>query len=148
MQPPGLQLQLVRIPGPQPGALRAHLQPSHLVSPILHPVLARQPVAEPLGCVRVDGTVGRVYLPEDVQHLRVAVLFVAGIMCRTAVYGQTDTGSFSGVVLDETGAVGPRYTVMSVDESRGTRIEFETSETGEYMFGYIDPRGYVLSFES
>ena len=80
--------------------------------------------------------------------LRVAVLFVAGSMCCTAVYGQTDTGSISGVVLDESGAVVPRVTVISVDESRGTQREFETSETGEYVFSYVDPGVYSLRFES
>ena len=73
---------------------------------------------------------------------------VAGTACCTTLYGQTDTGSISGFVLDETGAVIPGVTVSAVDEGRGIRRESETSDTGEFVFRYIDPGMYSLRFEA
>ena len=79
---------------------------------------------------------------------RVAGLLAAGTTFCTALYGQTDTGSISGFVLDETGPVIPGVSVSAVDESRGIRRESETSATGEFVFRYVDPGIYSLRFEA
>ena len=79
---------------------------------------------------------------------RIAVLLVAGMMCCIALCGQTDTGNISGFVLDETGAVILGVSVSAVDESRGIRRESETSDTGEFVFRYVDPGIYSLRFEA
>ena len=70
------------------------------------------------------------------------------VACGTFLPGQTDTGSISGVVYDETGAVIPGVTVSAVEENRGVRREAETSATGEFVFRYVEPGLYSLRFES
>ena len=80
--------------------------------------------------------------------LRVVLRLVGGIACCLALYGQTDTGSISGFVVDETGAVIPGVSVSAVDESRGIQRVSETSDTGEFVFRYVDPGVYSLRFEA
>ncbi|MCY4593915.1 MAG: carboxypeptidase-like regulatory domain-containing protein, partial [Bryobacterales bacterium] len=69
-------------------------------------------------------------------------------MCGAVLYGQTDTGSISGFVYDQTGAIIPGVTVSAVDSDRGVRRESETSEAGEFVFRYIEPGMYSLSFQA
>ena len=80
---------------------------------------------------------------------RVALLRIASclvVACGTLLPGQTDTGSISGGVYDETGAVIPGVTVSAVEENRGVRREAETSATGEFVFRYVEPGLYSLRF--
>jgi len=49
------------------------------------------------------------------------------VMCGAVLYGQTDTGSISGFVYDQTGAIIPGVTVSAVDTDRGIRRESATS---------------------
>lgn len=81
-----------------------------------------------------------------VARLRMA--FCLLVACATLLPGQTDTGSISGVVYDETGAVIPGVTVSAVEENRGVRREAETSATGEFVFRYVEPGLYSLRFEA
>ena len=70
------------------------------------------------------------------------------VMCGAVLYGQTDTGSISGFVYDQTGATIPGVTVSAEDTDRGIRRESETSEAGEFVFRYIEPGMYSLSFQA
>ncbi len=78
--------------------------------------------------------------------LRMAFCLV--VACGTLLPGQTDTGSISGVVYDESGAVIPGVTVSAVEENRGVQRESETSATGEFVFRYVEPGRYSLRFEA
>ena len=78
--------------------------------------------------------------------LRMASCLV--VACGTLLPGQTDTGSISGVVYDETGAVIPGVTVSAVEQNRGVQRESETSATGEFVFRYVEPGLYSLKFEA
>ena len=79
---------------------------------------------------------------------RLRMAFCLLVACATLLPGQTDTGSISGVVYDETGAVIPGVTVSAVEENRGVRREAETSATGEFVFRYVEPGLYLLRFEA
>ena len=70
------------------------------------------------------------------------------VACGAPLFGQTDTGSISGTVYDQTGAVMPRVAVTAVDTDRGTRRESKTSEAGEFMFQYVEPGLYSLRFDA
>ena len=70
------------------------------------------------------------------------------VACGTALFGQTDTGSISGFVYDQSEAVIPGVSVIAVDTERGIRRESETSEAGEFVFRYVEPGIYSLSFEA
>ena len=70
------------------------------------------------------------------------------IACGAALFGQTDTGSISGFVYDQTGAVIPGVAVTAVDIDRGISRESETSEAGEFMFRYVEPGPYSLRFDA
>ena len=93
-------------------------------------------------------TVSNYVLTRRSAAFRFALLMVAGTACCTTLYGQTDSGCISGFVLDETGAVIPGVAVSAVDEGRGIRRESETSDTGEFVFRYVDPGMYSLRFEA
>ena len=90
-------------------------------------------------------------VPCSLSAKRVEIFRLAacvGFLCGIALYGQTDTGSISGFVYDESGAVIPGVAVSAVDQERGIRRESETSQTGEFVFRYVDPGTYSLRFEA
>ena len=70
------------------------------------------------------------------------------VACGAALFGQTDTGSISGIVYDQSGAVIPGVAVSAVDTDRGVRRESETSDAGEFVFQYVEPGMYSLMFDA
>ena len=78
---------------------------------------------------------------------RIATCLAVAVAFAITLHGQTDKGGISGFVYDETGAVIPGVTVSAVDENRGVQRESETSDTGEFVFRYVDPGTYSLRFE-
>ena len=90
----------------------------------------------------------RSLVPFPFGVLRIVIRLTVGMACCLGLSGQIDTGGIGGTVYDETGAVIPGVTVTAVDENRGIRRESETTETGEFVFRYVDPGSYSLRFEA
>ena len=72
------------------------------------------------------------------------LLLVGGGLLRA----QTNTGNIRGYVYDETRAVVPGATVTVTNQSRGVQRRTNTTESGEYIFSYLDPGVYALRFEA
>ncbi len=64
----------------------------------------------------------------------------------STVHAQTNTGGIRGTVYDETMAVIPDVTVTAVDEAKGTERRTTSSETGQFVFTYLEPGAYSLNF--
>ena len=64
------------------------------------------------------------------------------------LYAQTNTGSIRGTVTDATQGIIPEVAVTLVDTTRGIERATRSSETGEFLFSYVDPGRYTVSFEA
>lgn len=72
-----------------------------------------------------------------------AVLLLAGMQ----LWPQGVTGTLSGTVADQTGAVIPRATVIVTSQERNTAVTGQTNEAGRYYFPGLSPGSYKLTVE-
>jgi hypothetical protein len=79
---------------------------------------------------------------------RLFILAVVVLMAAGSVLAQTQTGTITGVVTDEQGAVMPGVTVMIESPALigGTRTAV-TNTTGSYQFSQLAPGMYTVTFQ-
>jgi len=77
-----------------------------------------------------------------------ARVIVPLLLMVAAAFGQTQTATVRGIVLDGTGAVvpGASVTLANTDQNRSWRVG--TNAEGEYVFVQIPPGNYALSVEA
>ena len=61
---------------------------------------------------------------------------------------QTNTGGIRGAVYDTTGGIIPGVEVTAIEITRGVERTATTSETGEFVFTYVEPGRYMVSFKA
>src|SRR6266481_9112996 len=78
--------------------------------------------------------------------LRIAgpLLFVT-IWCASAVMGQTETATVSGLVTDRSGAAVPGAEMRLLSVERGTIATTATNDVGIYVFPSVHPGQYQIS---
>ncbi len=57
-------------------------------------------------------------------------------------YAQAVYGSIFGTVTDTTGAVIPNATVTVTDEAKGTSVNVQSNQSGEFTVGHLIPDVY------
>ncbi len=72
-------------------------------------------------------------------------LLLIGCMLPLLSYGQAFTGSISGIVTDQTGAVVARAAVTVTDLDRNTSFHAASNETGLYVVSQLPPGRYRIS---
>jgi hypothetical protein len=77
------------------------------------------------------------------RHLTRSVLLLV-ILPATYLFGQ-GTGSITGTVRDNTGAVVPKAEVTLTDTGTRTSLKTNTNDSGEYLFAAVPPGTYDLS---
>ena len=74
------------------------------------------------------------------------------LLCATgavpAVLAQTTSGTITGIVSDQTGAVVPGAQVVVTSQATGFVRETMTSETGEYRVPLLPPSAYSIKVET
>src|SRR5688572_32384267 len=74
------------------------------------------------------------------------------LLCATgavpAVLAQTTSGTITGIVSDQTGAVVPGAQVVVTSQATGFVRETITSETGEYRVPLLPPSTYSIKVEA
>src|SRR5690242_6796650 len=81
------------------------------------------------------------------MKLRVlAILADCGFAFSSAVYGQA-TGSFSGTVLDKSGAAVAGATVTATSQATGVARQSKTDEAGHYLIPLLPVSIYTLRVE-
>src|SRR5262249_36685178 len=68
------------------------------------------------------------------------------LLCSVGVWAQS-TGSISGVIIDESGAVIPGAAVMATNTQTGVIVRTASLEDGKFLFGSLLPGSYVISAE-
>src|SRR5262249_7826041 len=68
------------------------------------------------------------------------------LLCSVGVWAQS-TGSISGVVTDESGAVIPGAGVSVTNTQTGVSVKGTSLEDGKFLFGSLLPGSYVPSAE-
>ena len=78
--------------------------------------------------------------------LRISLLAVLLTLLFTAyaTMGQTETGTISGLITDETGAAVPGAGVQLLNVQRGTTTDAKTNGAGIYVFASVQPGPYQL----
>ncbi len=77
------------------------------------------------------------------QALQRLVLFVLGAGCLVA-WGQTFQGSFTGTVMDQSGAVVPGTLVTITEKDKGVSRSVTTSSDGSFEIPLLPPGRYIL----
>src|SRR5262249_44495040 len=68
------------------------------------------------------------------------------LLCSVCVWAQS-TGSISGVVTDDSGAVIPGATIIATNTQTGVIVKGTSLEDGKFLFGSLLPGTYVTSVE-
>ncbi len=103
--------------------------------------------------MKLTPAVGRKYLsPEGAGIRRVArymptviVAALFAIVTMGSANAQLYTGSVSGVVTDQSGAVVPQVQVTLVDTDKGFTFLAKTDGSGRYLFRQVSPGNYKVS---
>src|ERR1700738_3312131 len=61
--------------------------------------------------------------------------------------GQTETGTISGLITDETGAAVPNAEVQLLNVQRGTTTDSKTNSAGIYIFTGVQPGQYQIKVQ-
>ncbi len=79
-------------------------------------------------------------------------MFFRVVMCclvsMIAGFAQSDRGTITGTVTDNSGAVVPHAVVVAVNSENGTEFQVATSETGNYTISSLRPGTYNVSAEA
>lgn len=76
------------------------------------------------------------------------VLIALMLILLASAGGQTNTGTIRGTVFDTTEAVIPGAAVTAVEETRGVERQASTSATGDFVFTFVDPGTYTVTFKA
>src|SRR5438105_15564596 len=79
---------------------------------------------------------------------RICVVLILTLVCSSVVLSQTSTGSISGRVLDNSGAVVPNTTVTAVQQDTNVSTTTKANELGLYSFPNVRPGMYRLETEA
>jgi len=79
------------------------------------------------------------------RFFRVIVCCLAGII---GAFAQSDRGTITGTVTDNSGAVVPHASVVAVFSESGTEFPVATSDTGNYTIASLRPGTYSVSAEA
>ena len=69
------------------------------------------------------------------------------LLCTTVVWGQRTTGSFSGQVVDPTGAAVNGANVIVENNERGFKLEVGSNEEGSFTIPDLPPGTYKVSIQ-
>src|ERR1700704_746905 len=72
-------------------------------------------------------------------------LFTA--LLTTMASAQTTSGTITGTVTDQSGAIVPNAKIVLTDETTGDSREITGSESGEFVFAALRPSTYTISIE-
>src|SRR5450759_3270835 len=86
------------------------------------------------------------YLLSALRHLLGALMVAVCIMPVQSV-AQTVTGTITGSVVDNSGAVVVGASVALTSESTGAARQAKTSETGGFVFAAVQPGSYMVRVE-
>ena len=78
-------------------------------------------------------------------------LFVTGVLSLAlalSAFAQQNAGSIAGTVTDPSGQSVPKATVKITSELNGGTRTAETSETGDFFFGAVEPGAYTIRIEA
>jgi hypothetical protein len=70
------------------------------------------------------------------------------LLCAGFLAAQTNRGAITGTVLDQSGAVIPKATVIVTDLGTGQQFKLTTSEAGSYSVPSLDPVLYSVTVEA
>ncbi len=76
---------------------------------------------------------------------RISIFAFAFLVCATLLFGQAETGQFTGTVMDQTGAVVANATVTAKNISTGAVRSTVTSAAGTYTITNLQPGTYQLT---
>jgi hypothetical protein len=79
------------------------------------------------------------------RFFRVVVFCLIGMV---GVYAQSDRGTITGTVTDNSGAVVPHASVVAVNTESGTEFPVATSDTGNYTISSLRPGTYTVSADA
>lgn len=81
--------------------------------------------------------------------LRISLLVVlfTVLFCAYATMGQTESGTISGLITDETGAGVPNAAVQLLNVQRGTTTDVKTNGAGIYVFNAVQPGLYQIKVQ-
>ena len=79
---------------------------------------------------------------------RVRILFLAGVLLTTVLFGQDYRGRIQGVVSDPSHAVITEATVTLTNVNTGIAVVRKTNESGHYLFDLVEPGMYRISIEA
>jgi len=75
------------------------------------------------------------------------VFCILAALLTTATRAQTTSGTITGTVTDQSGAVVPQAKIVLTDESTQDSREAMGSESGEFVFAALRPSTYTISIE-
>src|SRR5215831_1636027 len=78
---------------------------------------------------------------------RILFLFSVILLTCSVVFGQSDRGTITGTISDQTSAVIPGAGVVAVNGETGTKYETISTETGNYTLTQVPPGVYQMSVE-
>jgi hypothetical protein len=84
----------------------------------------------------------------SVGSKRASWLALAGLLCFSSAFAQSDLGSISGFVRDPSGAVIPKATVVVKNETTAVERRTSTNESGFYTVTNIPAGLYTVSAEA
>ena len=74
----------------------------------------------------------------------VLLLFTVVVLAVTPALAQMTTGSVSGTVADQTGAVIPGATVTLTNDATGVTREVQTNQVGTFVIDRVRPGTYTI----
>jgi len=77
-----------------------------------------------------------------------ASVVLAALLCSSAAYTQTSTGSITGTVTDPQAAAVSQATVTAKDQGKGTAYRSTTDTSGLFAFPSLPPSTYTISVEA
>ena len=83
-------------------------------------------------------------MPSSIRQALQCLILLFGVGCITT-WGQTFQGSFTGTVMDPSGAVVPGALVTITEKDKGFSRSVTTSKDGSYEIPLLPPGRYALS---
>jgi hypothetical protein len=88
--------------------------------------------------------------PERTTWLRIlscALLFAISL-CPAMLRAQVTTATISGSLMDPTGAVIPKATVVATEQATGVQTKATTNKSGEYTLSFLKPGTYTITIDA
>ena len=83
-------------------------------------------------------------MSSSIRQALLTLILLCGVGC-VITFGQTFQGSFTGIVIDPSGAVVPGTAITISEKDKGFSRTVTTSNDGSYGFPVLPPGRYVLS---